>query len=80
MSVASIAHLTSSHVTPVPSSLNHSRTSSTPRPEYSEQEWNGSGSSGPRTHDEDELEDQDDDFLAHQTSAVSAGKRKDKAR
>jgi hypothetical protein len=78
VSVASIAHLTSSHVTPVPTT--HNRLSSTPRQEYKE-EWKGSGSSGPFSHEEDELEEnEDDDFLAHQTSAPSAGKRKGKAR
>lgn len=79
VSVASIAHFTSAHVTPVPTT--NSRLSSIPRQEYNEQEWNGSGSSGPLSHEEDELEeDQDDDFLAHQTSAPGAGKRKDKSR
>jgi hypothetical protein len=78
VSVASIAHLTSSNANPV----QHSRKGSTPRQErYThERTGSGSGSGSHLSHEEDEV-DQDDDFLAHQIAggAVS-GKRKDKAR
>lgn len=86
-SVASIAHLTSSHVTTLATAPSHSQTAETPRSQDEESRSSGTANHASDNHasdEEDELdEDEDDDFLAHQTSAqveAAAGKRKGKAR